>query len=119
MLSISNFERGYYRFTEDLLALEAASPSQSSLPYEGYLESPLQPVAWERALQSLPDRTLAYFLMRGITGGFRIGIGDEDHLHSAKCNLKSAEDNPQVMSTYLAREVRLNRLAQLQRSLLT
>ena len=113
MLSISNFERGYYRFTEDLLALEAASPPRLNLPYEGRLASPLQPLAWERALQSLPDRTLANFLMRGITGGFRIGIGEEDHLRSAKRNLKSAEDNPQVISTYLAREVRLNRLAQL------
>ena len=110
MLFISNFERGYYRFTEDLLALEAASLSRLNLPYEGRLASPLQPLAWGRALQSLPDRTLANFLMRGITGGFRIGIGEED-LRSTKCNLKSAEDNPQVISTYLARG--LNRLAQL------
>ena len=48
--------------------------------------------------------------MRGVTTGFRIGIREERHLRSATRNLKSAADNPQVISTYLEREAALGRL---------
>ena len=111
----ANFTTGYYRFTSDLLLLESASPQLQTLPYDSSLTPPppppppLRPAAWSEALQSLPDRDHANFLMRGIT---RIGIADKKHLQSAKRNLKSAADNPQVISAYLAREVSLGRLCQ-------
>ena len=66
-----------------------------------------------RAPRSLPDRDLADFIRRGTTKGFRIGILDERHLQSASWNLKSADDNPQVISVYLEREVALGRLCKL------
>ena len=51
--------------------------------------------------------------MRGITRGFRIGVGGNTHLQSATRNLKSADENPLVITAYLDREVELGRLARL------
>ena len=113
ILAMSNFHSGYYRFTQDLLALEAASPPLQCLPYASTRVSPLRPHTWRQALQSLPDRAFAEFLLRGITEGFRIGICSDRHLLSSGRILRSADDNPQVITTYLDREVELGRLGQL------
>lgn len=48
----SNFRKGSYCFTEDLMALESAFPPLHSVP----VSTPLHPEAWDRALQSIPDR---------------------------------------------------------------
>ena len=113
VLAWSNFIGGSYRFTSDLLALESASPPLESLPYDGSRVSPLQPIAWGRALRSVPDRAFVDFLMRGITDGFHIGVRQGAPLQPAKRNLKSAEDNSDVITAYLDREVALGRLARL------
>ena len=94
----------------DLLGLESASPPLQNLPYPSTFVSLLHAGAWDRALRSLPDREFADFIMREVTTGFRIGIREERHLRSATRNLKSAADNPQVISTYLEREAALGRL---------
>ena len=113
MLAYANFRRGLYRYTTDLLRLESATPPRHPLPYTGTLASPLRAEAWRQALLSIPDRAFTDVLLRGIAEGFRIGISDESNLRSAGRNLKSADDNPQVISDYLKREVALGRLFQL------
>lgn len=113
ILAMSNFSNGHYIFTRDLLALESASPPLQNAPYNSIRVSPLRPHAWRRALQYFPDRPFADFLLRGITAGFRIGISSDRHLRPARRNLKSADDNPQVITAYLNREVELDRLVRL------
>ena len=102
-LALGNFRKGTYRFTSDLLALEAASPALTSLPYDTSLSPPLQPEAWRRALHTIPDRQFTEFLMRGITYGFRIGLKEGAVLKPARHNLKSAYDHPDIISAYLQR----------------
>jgi len=113
ILVLSNFSKGAYRFTQDLLSLELASPALPSLPYPCSISSPLRPKAWERALQSLPDKAFTAFLMRGITMGFRIGVSRGAHFKQARRNLQSAYNCPDTISEYIRREVDLGRLAPL------
>ena len=114
MLTKSNFVKGRYRFTNDLLALESASPVLHQLPYEASIFSPLKIKAWEEALSSIPDKAFTQFILRGgILQGFRIGFQEGYAFKPSKRNLKSAYDHPEVVSTYLQREVRLGRLARL------
>ena len=61
-------------------------------------------------LKDHPDVELAWYLLAGITEGFRIGF---DYTHtrvSAKSNLSSAEQNPEVVRAYLQEEVDLGRV---------
>ena len=62
ILKLSNFSRGIYRYTRDLLALEAASSELAEVPYNDSLSSPLHLEAWERALCPLPDKGFTHFL---------------------------------------------------------
>lgn len=48
ILQLSNLQRGGYRYTDNLLALEQASPIQSTLPYKELTHSSLHLPAWER-----------------------------------------------------------------------
>ena len=118
MLITSNFSRGHYRFTNDFLALESASPALTTVPYDGSIASPFKPEAWQRSLSSIPDKAFVEFLLRGISNGFRIGVAEGYSFQPAKWNLKSAYDHPEVVAGYLEREVKLGRLAQLPSALI-
>ena len=111
MLTWSNFSRGQYRFTADLLALEAASPPQLLLPYS---PSVMTSQAWRKALEDIPDRAFAHFLLRGITDSFWIGAAVGYPLKPSCRNLKSAYDHPDIVAVYLDREVLLGRLHEVQ-----
>ena len=113
MLTRSNFTKGHYRFTNDLLALESASPKLHQLPYEASISSPLKLKAWEKALSSIPDKAFANFILRGISQGFRIGVHEGQTFKPLRRNLKSAYDHPEVVTNYLQREETLGRLARL------
>ena len=102
-----------YKYTRDLLALEAASPELREVPYDGSLASPLRIEAWERALSSQPDRNFVHFLLQGLRYGFRIGARGNALYKPAQRNLKSAYEHPQVVSAYLQREVELGHLLRL------
>ena len=110
MLRLSNFIKGLYRLTQDLLQLELVSAPLESLPYPSCITSPLCLDAWERALQSIPDRAFTAFLLRGIFTGFRIGVAEGAHLSPTRCNRSSAYERSDIISAYLAREVELGRL---------
>ena len=113
LLRLSNLVRDHHRYTADLLALEQASPAPIAAPGWQTTQSPLDPAMWQQHLRSYPDREFAHFIMRGLRGGFRIGVQRGAHLKSSTRNLKSAYQQPQVVQAYLDREVQLGRLHQL------
>ena len=62
-------------------------------------------------LQSHPNQALVQYIMSGITQGFRIGFEyGKTSCRSAKCNMLSAETNPEVVTAYLQEEVTLGRV---------
>ena len=104
--------RDHHRYTADLLALEQASPAPIAIPDRRTTQSPLDPAVWQQCLQSYPDREFAQFIVRGLRGGFRIGVRRGAQLKPSARNLKSAYEQPQVVQAYLDREVQLGRLHQ-------
>jgi len=75
------------------------------------LSTPLCYTAWEHALQEHPDQQLVQYILRGISGGFRIGFNKQSvDLESSKSNMLSAEEHPQVVSSYIETEVGANRM---------
>ena len=75
------------------------------------VSTPLNPEAWTSLLQSHPDRTFVEYLVQGIRQGFRLGFGfGEVQLRSASRNMRSAEDNVEVVEQYLAKECGLGRV---------
>lgn len=92
---------GSYKYTEDLLALEAAAGPSSCIP------SPvgsLPLAAWEPYLSSHPDQRFAAFLRRGFRNGFRIGADPSLVQHSSPSNMPSAVANPVVVDRYIEEE---------------
>lgn len=77
------------------------------------ITSPLKLKRWEDVLVDLPDRQLKDYLLRGITEGFRIGFDYNllSKLRSSSTNLLSAAENPDVVDSYLAKELHLGRIA--------
>ena len=52
-----------------------------------------------------PDQDFAQFIIHGIAGGFPIGVDPTASFTSARRNMFSAEQNPQVIEDYLQKEV--------------
>ena len=70
--------------------------------------TPLLAPVWQAALRDYPDPRLCHFLMQGLQEGFNIGYNAlRGQLHSAKCNIPSSYDHPEVVDKYLAYERRL------------
>ena len=73
--------------------------------------TPLKHEEWQQMLQSHPNQALVQYIMSGITHGFRIGFQyGKASCRSAKCNMLSAETNPEVVTAYLQEEVTLGRV---------
>ena len=108
--------RGLYKFTQNLLDLEAASPPRSLVPHDSSLATPLKLPVWQSSLDAFPDRPLAQYILRGISQGFRIGVNQTMEQKPSRRNLKSAYEHPEVVSAYLQREVDLGRMLPLQPS---
>ena len=70
------------------------------------ITTPLAVSAWRNFLISHPHRDLAHFFLKGIMQGFRIGFtyGDSPPI-SARRNLQSASEHPEVIDKYLQKEV--------------
>ena len=58
----------------------------------------------------MPDRECAEYLLRGLREGFRIGFDGKGVSRRARRNISSAEQNPDVMQKYLAKEKALGRV---------
>jgi hypothetical protein len=63
---------------------------------------------WEAMLDKHPDRSYVDFILGGIKNGFRIGYRPppEGPSLSVRKNMRSADDNPQVVRDYLEAELR-------------
>ena len=77
------------------------------------IHTPLRLGAWQQALSLYPNQQLAKFFLDGISEGFRIGYNyrTNGNLKSANKNLEGARQHPEVVDTYLSKEVALNRVA--------
>ena len=94
-----------HTYTDDLLQLSwckrlgAASLASQFCA----IVTPLQVEAWAEALSGHPDQAFVKYLLDGICHGFRIGYNDDPSRmrRSAKRNMLSAKQNPQVVSDHL------------------
>ena len=76
------------------------------------INSPLNVKAWERALSSHPDKSFIDYVTNGLRRGFHIGYNYErgQSLKSAKRNMLSAKQHPEVIQAYLEHEVQEGRV---------
>ena len=75
------------------------------------IHSPLRVNRWEHLLRSHPDREFVALLLSGMREGFRVGYKyHESSCRSAKSNMRSAGENPEVVDRYLATECGLGRV---------
>ena len=108
----AGLRQGSYRYTDDLLQLEAISqgrePVSQPLPtVSGFL--PLD--AWAPFLASHPDQRYAAFMRRGIQYGFRVGFNPASPIRAAAANMRSALDSTEVVQQMIESEVTHGRLA--------
>lgn len=106
-----------YAYVEDLWQLDRPPHSVPGRPlslaglWPTPSTSPLQALAWQVALQDYPDPRLRQFLVKGLREGFRIGYNaPQEQLRSAKRNIPSAYEHPEVVDKYLENESKLGRV---------
>ena len=75
-----------------------------------HIQTSLSKAAWQHHLQDHPHQDLVKFFLDSISNGFRIGFSGTN-LQSAKKNLKSATDHPEVVDIYLQHELSLGRMS--------
>lgn len=101
---------GEYKYTTDLLELEAVAPATKLGATPGQATHTAIQEAWEPYLSSLPDQRFAAFVRRGLRDGFRIGVDRSHQLKSMETNMSSALANPEVVDKYIANEVKAGTL---------
>ena len=96
---------GVYPYTNDLLKLDwigARAPAARSGLQD--VITPLVLPHWESLLADLPDKAYVGYLLKGIKEGFRIGFDRRVKLTSARKNMVSAVEHPEVVDEYLLKE---------------
>ena len=82
-------------------------------PWLAHLDSPCSTINlpfWEQELMGHSDKQFVDYILRGLQSGFRIGFQSANcRLRSTSTNLVSAAAHPQVVSSYIASEVELQR----------
>ena len=112
MLSDNTFNSrllaGRYRYTAKLLQLDRCRPSTARpvLAAMAGVKSPLSLSlrAWRERLRSHPDREFAEYVLSGLEHGFRIGFDYQTRLSSARQNMPSAAEHPEVVERYITDE---------------
>ena len=98
------------RYTRDLIVLCERKPT-APLQQPNWLlpvETPLVAEEWSRLLRQHPDEAYKQYVLEGLHHGFCIGFRYGSHSSlSAKRNMRSSLDNPEVVDQYLAKEVGL------------
>ena len=102
--------------TDSWLQLWLSSLQTSSISIVPFTASsvhtPLCMPAWCTMLRNYPDKQLVQFVLEGISKGFRIGFGKPaSSLNSARSNLYSALEHPEVVTEYLRTKMSLGRVA--------
>ena len=107
-------QAGEYAYMEHLRAISSRVPSTpTSFPHTTFsaINTPLIVDEWRHQLSEHPDAEFTDYLVRGMTEGFRIGFNyQECTCRSAKRNMLSAIQNPQVVGYYLDLECKLGRI---------
>lgn len=95
-------------------ALVACSRTKEVLgitPQLGKILTPLKKDMWQKELRNHPDKWLTKLLVEGIENGFRIGYDATSRtLKSAPSNMISVMEHPDIVSSYLAKEVKAGRI---------
>ena len=101
-----------YRYTPDLLALEAQHSPKGDIadPRLAPINTPLHKEAWQACLRLHPDQNLVQYLTRGFTQGFRIGFDYRCELKGAKKNMHYATQQLVVIDNYLQDELKAGRV---------
>ena len=94
----------------ELQGLNAANPQYSRIGQEELqlISSPLRYrlLAWQQGLTMHPATQFAEFLLSGIGHGFRVGFERPHQLRSAPRNMSTASEHSDVVSRYVADEVK-------------
>ena len=99
---------GQYRYTQDLLALEAI-PSQPLA--HGFSVAGVLPTGkWNPYLSCHPDQVFANYLRRGLAQGFKIGFDRSHPLGRSEDNYVSATRRPTHVIKYIEGEAAAGRL---------
>ena len=69
------------------------------------ISTPLCLGAWKQHLVNHPDQDFVRFIVKGMEEGFPIGVDITASFMSARRNMSSAAENPQVIEDYLTKEV--------------
>ena len=103
---------GRYCYGGDLKQLAACKPECSGAPPQLLpVITPLQWMTWAKVLESHPDRDFSAYIVEGLRDGFRLGFNYASHTcTSAKRNMLSALQHPEVIDEYLKEETRLGRV---------
>ena len=101
---------GKYPYTVQLLALEECGEQRArdrDPPREWKdIITPIRKDYWSSELTTHPDKDFVGWICRGIERGFRIGFADNDvGLQSARGNMLSAMERPEVVTDYLKGEL--------------
>ena len=91
----------YYRYMADLLSLEATATGVGPATFRP--STPLQPLVWEKALASHPDR-------HSISQGFHIGADRSVKLLPCRNNMPSVCQQLQLVETHIHAELAAGRL---------
>ena len=103
----------YQDWLGEWIKLEHPSPSQPLVPKEAcHITTPLSIFTWDKLLYPHPHQELVHMSLNGLKYGFRIGYSYlNPQLKSARRNMQSALEHPEVVDSYLAEELDSNRLA--------
>ena len=106
---IFNSDDGY-TYMSDLQGLHTSCGRYGKVSVQERLAGVFTPLflpQWEAMLDSHPDKEYVDFILQGIKNGFRIGYDrSKCKLSSARKNMRSADENAQVVTDYLAAEKR-------------
>ena len=99
-----------YPYTEDLYCLDGCRPAQSLQVRLPPVSTPLRLSAWSSRLQGHPDQRFSSYVLRGLEHGFRVGFNRQAvPLQSAKRNMQSALEHPEVVGRYVEEELHQGR----------
>jgi len=100
-----------YQYMEDLRRLDSCRPRQQSVPtWMMGVITPLKWRAWEVALARHPDHQFRDYIVNGIKDGFRIGFDYNRKCKPIGKNMRSAKQNPTVVTDYLLTECAAGRV---------
>ena len=104
---------GHYSYTSSLVVLQRRMPGpQQGHPIPGVqsVNTPLVAAAFTELLQDHPDGRFSRYICEGIQEGFRIGFNYSVHSCRRASSMLSAEQHPEIVDRYLAKERRLGRV---------